>query len=137
MSERPKGTPVWHKIFGVVETVALAACTTGERIGFVAPPPEGTATNLAETVPTLSDGNYDFWSIAKIDLAVDPETGKRIWVNRLKPGEKGFVEELGQLGGPPYKVDGYDYVKETSYGDTGVTIFEYAPAAEVQDTSRK
>lgn len=51
MSERLKKTPVWHKVFGVIETLALAACATGERIGLVTPTPEGTSTNPTETVP--------------------------------------------------------------------------------------
>lgn len=56
MSERLKGMPDWHKVFGIVETLALAACATGERIGFVTPTPEGTKTTTTEISPTVETG---------------------------------------------------------------------------------
>lgn len=85
----------------------------------VAPPVE----NL---IPTLTDGNYDFWSIAKIDFRFNPQTGKYERYNLLKPDEIGYVHDL-DVGPPPYEIEGYEYKGETYYGG-GVTIFEYSPA---------
>ncbi len=83
---------------------------------------EGTET---PPVPGLSDGNYDYWQIAKVDLRLNPKTNQYEWTNLLEPGEPGYVNNLNAAGGPPYDVEGYDYVKESQHGG-GVTIFEYA-----------
>lgn len=39
--------------FGVATTIALAACSLGEKIGYVTPTPEGIKNNPSETVPPV------------------------------------------------------------------------------------
>ncbi len=75
----------------------------------------------------ISDGNYDYWQVAKVELRLNPKTNQYEWTNLLEPGEPGYVNNLNSAGGPPYDVEGYKFVKESQHGG-GVTIFEYTPA---------
>lgn len=92
MSERPKETPIWHKVFGVVETLALAACATGERIGLVTPLPEGTATNPTETLTT-----------PRATLLAQPRTPVVTTIPEKTPFACGGFSALEAIGKP------YDY----------------------------
>ena len=51
MAERLKRVPLWYKSASLITVASLVACQLGEKFGFVTPPPEGTATNPAETIP--------------------------------------------------------------------------------------
>src|SRR5258706_1200626 len=76
--------------------------------------------------PGLSDGNYDYWQVAKVEYRLNPATKQFEWANLLQPGEDGYVKNLNSSDGPPYEVEGFNFVKEGEYGG-GVTIFEYSP----------
>lgn len=97
----------------------LLAKTVGENLN------EGVDVKDVE-IPKLEDGNYDFWKIAKVELRLNPVTGKMQYYNTLKPGQDGYVQGLDDgSGSAPYTVDGYDFVKEVQYGESGVSVYEY------------
>lgn len=83
---------------------------------------------IGDSVETeIKQSKYDFWQIAKIKLAQDPNTGKTVFVNTLPEGSKGFVYDLG-IGSPPYDVEGYRYLGAEDMS-AGVTIYWYEEVA--------
>lgn len=97
----------------------LLAKTVGENL-------DGGVHIKGEEIPKLEDGNYDFWKVAKVEMRLNPETGKMQYYNTLKPGQDGYVQGLDEgSGSAPYTVDGYDFVKEVQYGESGVSVYEY------------
>jgi len=107
--------------------LVLAATLIGS--GIVASTPDrgvsGGSVDARTAIPTMVDGNFEFWSIANIATRVNPKTGQSEWFNLGQPGETGYVEGLEDGTGLPYKVNGYRFERSTPAGG-GTELFEYS-----------